>query len=139
MAALTSKRAVKVITATTIDLAATASTQFYQGAAVGLDTATGLVDNMQASTTLIPIGRVVRDKLTGSGAQTLSVKLDKELKAVYYANSGSQALAASDVGALVFFEDDQTVSKTDQGGSLSLAGRMWRFDSAKGILVENTI
>jgi len=132
MTALASKRAVKVKSFTVMDLPH-ATEQVYQGGIACWDTTAALVAKGKASATLQPIGYYVEDKNVGAGESAL-VRLFQEVWAAWYANDGS--IAAADLGGLCYLVDDQTVSDNDAANTLSVAGRIWAVDSAKGVLVE---
>jgi hypothetical protein len=134
MAALTARRAVKTKKFTTIELPGTIQ-QVYQGGVACFDTSTGLVAKAAASTTMIPIGKFAESKLVASG-ETVLVELFRELECEWLANSVANAVDAAAVGSLVYLEDDQTVRKTDNTNTLSVAGRCWKIDATRGVLVE---
>ena len=69
-----------------------------------------------------------------SAAKTVNVNLVCERYLEWFANSGTNAAAATDVGAMAYFEDDQTVGISSQ--AYPLAGRIWGYDATKGVLVE---
>lgn len=136
MTALSASRGSKVVRATYIDLACT-NQQVYKGGIACFDTSTGLVAKAAApSTTMIPIGTFTEDKLvTGNAAQT--IQLFRELEAVWFTNAtAGDAVVAADIGKLVYLLDDQTVANNDNTNTRSVAGRAWKLDSAKGVLVE---
>ncbi len=137
MAALTGKRALRTVKASHLELDATASQTYHQGALVGFDTATGLVDLGAASTTLIPIGTVAESKtLDGSGGK-INVKLFREMSAIWMVNAGGgDAVVAGDIGGIAYVLDDQTVANNDATNTRSVMGRIWKLDSTKGVLVE---
>jgi hypothetical protein len=111
--------------------------QVYQGGRAFFDTSTGLVVKGFASTTLIPIGVFTESQNTASGG-TVSVTLDREITARWYANSTStDAIAAAQYGSDVFVVDDQTVAKTSASSTRSVAGRVWGVHATKGVLVES--
>ncbi len=136
MTALTSKKENKFQVFTSIELPGKAE-QVYQGGLATIDTSTGLVAKAFVSTTLIPIGTYAVDQLTTSG-QTVLVKLSREVRARWYSNSTStDAIAAAQLGQDCYMVDDQTVAKTSGSSSRSVAGRVWKVDSLKGVLVEH--
>jgi hypothetical protein len=111
--------------------------QVYQGGRAFIDTSTGLVAKGFASTTLIPIGVFTENQNTSSG-QTVHVTLDREVTARWYANSTStDAIAAAQIGSDVYVVDDQTVAKTSASSTRSVAGRVWKIDPVRGVLVES--
>ena len=134
MTALTSKRASRTKSFTTIELAHAAE-QVYQGGIACFDTSTGKVTKAKASTTLHPIGLYVEDQLAADGDLVL-VRLFEEVHAIWRANDGTDTVVAGDVGGLCYLVDDQTVANADATNTRSVAGRVWAIDSAKGVLVE---
>jgi hypothetical protein len=133
--ALGVKRIARHVRATTIELSAAAAT-YYQGALVGFDTATGLIKKGQPLTTFWPIGLCSEDTVL-SGTGLLPITLFRELTAYWFLSDGS--VDAATVGNLCYVVDDQTVAKTDAANTLSVAGRVWRFDSSvtpNRVLVE---
>ena len=134
MAALTSRRPSRTYRSKYIDLACT-NQQVYQGGIACFDTSTGLVAKAAASTTMIPIGTFTEDKLvTGNAAVT--IELFRELEAMWFPNSATAAVVAANIGSLCYLESDQNVANADATNTLSVAGRAWKIDTVKGVLVE---
>jgi hypothetical protein len=128
-------RLTRVVEATGMALLSTAE-QVYQGGLACFDTSTGLVKKGAASTTLIPIGRYREDQLVASGG-TANVEFFRPLRAMWFANSASTDLIAqTECGSNCYVVDDQTVAKTSNSNARSVAGRVWKIDSTKGVLVE---
>jgi hypothetical protein len=117
------------------DLPGTASTEFPQGAVVGWDTATGLLINQGASTTFRAIGTVVESKTLGAGGGNISVKLFREVTAIWMEN-GPDAVVATDRGGLAYGLDNKTVNRDDNTNTLSVMGVVWALDTRWGVLVE---
>lgn len=90
-----------------------------------LDTSSGEVVAGQEATGLLPIGYFTENK-TGDGSATVRVQFFREKWIHRFDNSGTDAVAAADVGKLVYVEDDTTVSATDNTGARSAAGRAWK-------------
>lgn len=135
MTALAKMRMTKVVKSTGMALLSTAE-QVYQGGAAAFDTSTGLVKKWTASTTLIPIGRYREDQLVASGG-TANVEFFRELNAMWFANSAStDQITQTEVGSNCYIVDDQTVAKTSNSNARSIAGRVWKVDATKGVLVE---
>lgn len=107
----------------------------YQGAQVAM-TAAGYAAPMVASTTLFGVGRAEEtvDNTDGvDGDETIEVG-----SGIYrFANSGSDAISKADIGSTCYGEDDQTVSKTDGGGTLSPSGTVHDVDDI-GVWVKFT-
>jgi hypothetical protein len=135
MTALASSRALREVRFIQKDLPGTAG-QVYKGGIACWDTATGLVVKASASTTQVPIGRFTEDKLVTSGG-TVNVTLFREVVAYWFVNAtAGDAVAASDIGDLAYLVDDQTVANNDATNTRSVLGRIWDFQSTKGVLVE---
>jgi hypothetical protein len=134
MAALSSKRVYRPFRAKTIGLACT-NQQVYQGGIACFDTSTGLVAKAAASTTMIPIGVFTEDKLVTGNAEVV-IELFRELEAAWFTNSAAAACVTANIGSLVYLEDDQTIRNTDNANANSVAGRLWKIDTTKGVLVE---
>jgi len=110
--------------------------QVWQGGRACVDTTAGLVAKGFASATLIPIGVFTESQSTPSGG-TVHVALDREVIARWYVNSAStDQITAADLLKDVYAVDDQTVAKTSGSSTRSIAGRVWKVDSVKGVLVE---
>lgn len=77
-----------------------------------------------------------KEKIDATAAdKTVSVDLEVERQGEWWANAtAGDAVVAADIGNVVYMLDDQTVTKTPTGRSP--AGRAWRIDSVKGVLVE---
>jgi hypothetical protein len=135
MAALTTKRVFRPHRAKTIELACT-NQQVYQGGIACFDTSTGLVAKAAPSTTMIPIGVFTEDKLvTGNAAQV--IELFRELEAAWFTNAtAGDAVVTATIGSLCYLLDDQTVAQNDAANTRSVAGRVWKLDTTKGVLVE---
>lgn len=134
MTALANKRQIRLKKFSTIEMAATASVTYYQGALLCLDTSTGLIVQGKASTTLIPVGLCAESTTLGASGGNVPVNLFREIVGAYFVNSGSDAI--STVGGLAYIVDDQTVGNTDQTNTLSVLGRVWVVSATKGVLVE---
>jgi hypothetical protein len=109
----------------------------FKGGAAALSlsggAAPGKVIPAATATTLFFIGTFAENKAVSASDQLVDVDLGDEIEVRWYAN-GSSSIAATDVGAVCYFDDDQTVNKTSTGRSL--AGRIWAVDSTKGVAVE---
>lgn len=130
--ALTKRRANKLVTASVMELPGTAQ-QVYQGGLACWDTSTGLVCKGAASTTLVPIGVFAEDKLVGAGG-TVLVEFFEEFVGIWLKNSAANACDTA--GILCYVEDDETVRKTDNSNANSVAGRIFKIDATKGVLVQ---
>ena len=138
MSALSKTRFIKVVKATRMTLPSTAE-QVYQGGLACFDTSTGLIKKGAASTTLIPIGLYTDDTLVPSNG-SVTVELFREFHGTWFVNSASgDLIAQTECGSNVYVVDDQTVAKTSNSNARSIAGRAWRVDNNKGVLVEMNV
>jgi hypothetical protein len=110
------------------DLAATASTQFYKGAVVGINSATGLCRPFVTASGDQFGGISTEKKLTVTGDK-LTVRREGIVRI-----TGQSGFAASAVGELVYASADDTVTLT--ATSNLLIGRIVAFESASVIWIE---
>ena len=134
MTALAASRQSKTYSAKYIELPGTAQT-VYKGGVACWDTSTGLVAKAATSATMVPIGVFTEDATVAAGG-TVVIELFRELHARWMANDGTDTVVAANLGTLCYLKDDQTVTKTDATNTQSVAGRIWKIDSVKGVLVE---
>jgi hypothetical protein len=87
-------------------------------------------------TTFWGIGFVAERKDLGAGGGTILVNLWRELHGIWVANDTTDTVVATDVGNLAYWLDDQTVKRDDDTNTLSVAGRIWKIDAVKGVLIE---
>ena len=108
-----------------------------QGEACGIDTATNTVRPMGSSATMVFLGLFAED-LAGDGTKKVRVTLPGEIVADWFANSGTSAIAATDLGNDCYAEDGATASADDQTATLPKLGRILDFDSDRGrpVLVQ---
>ena len=136
MTALTSRRFQKPFYFSGIELPGKVEL-VHQGGRACVDTSTGLVAKGFESNSLIPIGVYTESQNTQSG-QTVHVTLDREVFARWFVNStAGDAITSADLLKTVYAVDDQTVAKTSGSNTRSVAGRVWKVDPVKGVLVEN--
>lgn len=134
MAAQTAKRVVKSHYADTIELGATAAT-YYQGSLICFDTSVGRVVKGAVSTTLIPVGVAAEDKVIATNLDPLLVKRFAADTFYWFANLAAAPVLAANVGGLCYIADDQSVRVDDATNTCSVAGRVIRLDTVKGVLV----
>lgn len=135
MAALSDKRALKVVRFSTKELPATAAT-YYQGGLVGWDTSVGRVIKGAASTTFLPIGYATENTVIAANGDLLHVTLFREVVAIWFANLAAAPVVSASLGGLCYVADDQSVRVDDNTNANSVAGRVWQLDTNKGVLVE---
>lgn len=104
----------------------------YKGGIACLDLSTGYVEPGHTETDLFVIGLFAEDMDATAAAKLVDVDLGREIEVVWFANGGN--VSASDVGALCYVLDDQTVTMTPTGASV--AGRVWAVETTRGVAVE---
>jgi len=103
------------------DLPVAAATKIYANSIVAKN-ASGFAVPASASTSQVIVGRAIRTvDNSGGAAGDLDVTIEQGAFDFNIA-AGANAVTVADIGALVFAQDDNTISKTDQGGTLSVAG-----------------
>ena len=131
MAALTAARNTLRRDARTLDFARANSVTLYAGA-IGCLNASGLVTPGAAATTLLAVGRVLRQYTTDAGV----VRVEMERGCFKYGNSASaDEITNAEYGKQVWIVDDQTVAKTNGSSARSVAG-ICRGVDADGVWVE---
>lgn len=110
------------------------ATKIFAGSMVAID-ATNVARPAYAAAGLRVIGRAEHQVDNSSGLD--GDKLVRTGVGVYrFANSASTDLIAlKDIGASCYAADDQTVAKTDGGGTRSIAGTVFDVD-AQGVWVR---
>ncbi len=108
----------------------------YPNAALGIDLSTGKVEPMHAEGDLLFIGKSAETAAVDatSADKQVNVRFDREIEGEWWENSGTNAVAATDVGSICYFEDDQTVGMNPN--TFSVAGRVWAVDASLGVFVE---
>lgn len=105
-----------------------AAAKIYAGALVAVNSS-GYATKGQADTGMTYLGRAeeqVDNSAGNAGDKNILVRRGKAFK---WKNSGTSAITQADLGKVCYIEDDQTVSKTDQAGTLSAAGTIVGVDS----------
>lgn len=101
---------------------------FFVGAIAAIDTATGLITKGAASTTLKGAG-IVQEQIDNTAGADGAVNVTIRRGQWRVANSaGADQLTLKEVGATAYIVDDQTVAKTDGGGTRSIAGTVVDID-----------
>lgn len=111
-----------------------ASTQVYKGGLACVDS-TGYFVPGAISTTLIAMGVFMEDALgTGSSG---AVRTNVETGIFKFLNSSSgDLIAQSEVGKSCYIVDDQTVAKTSNTNTRSIAGTVIEIDPDGGVWVK---
>lgn len=107
----------------------------FQGGAAFLNLATSKVEPAASATGYLYLGTFA-EKVDASAADApVNVDLVEEIVTRRFVNAtAGDAIAATDVGGIAYFLDDQTVCITPAGRTV--AGRIWDVDTTKGVAVE---
>lgn len=133
MAALTGPRAQVIERWTHHMFILAAGERVFRGSAIVGDPATGRVRRPAAATAgLLHLGYSDEDVDATAGEKEVSVDLGMEIEVRWLANDGT--ITAADVFGLCYLLDDQTVTGTGTGNSLS--GRIWAVEAARGVAVQ---
>lgn len=106
----------------------------YKNGIACLDLSTAKVEPGHAETDLLYIGLFDQTVDATSADKIVRVNLQREIEVEWLDNSLTHALVDTDVGSLCYIEDDQTVTSLSTGNSI--AGRVWKVDSTRGVAVE---
>ncbi len=98
-----------------------AAVLIYAGAIVAVNSS-GYATKGQAAVGMTYFGRAEEQIDNSAGSNGSKSILVRRGKAFRWKNSGTSAIVQADLGKVCYIEDDQTVSKTDQAGTLSAAG-----------------
>jgi hypothetical protein len=105
----------------------------WKNALIGIDLGSGKVVPATTRTDLFIIGVAAETVDATSADKLLNVRLAREIW-VDWLNNDATSIVATDLGALCYLKDDQSVTITPTGASV--AGRVWAVDSARGVAVE---
>lgn len=105
----------------------------YKNGIAAVALGTGKVVQGATSSSLLVIGKFAETVDATAGDKLVNVYLGREVWVEWFTND-SNSIAATDLGALCYLKDDQSVTITPTGASV--AGRIWGVDSAKGVAVE---
>ncbi|GMV76440.1 MAG: hypothetical protein AMXMBFR78_33890 [Rubrivivax sp.] len=134
MAALTADRLTPRRDGKRVSLPVAASTRLYAGSLVCLN-ATGYATKGAISTTLKAVGVAV-EAADNSGGANGAINVEVERGTWRFGNSsGGDLIALADVGSVCYVVDDQTVAKTHNTNTRSVAGTVRDVDAA-GVWVE---
>jgi len=134
MAALSADRNTVTRSGDTSEPGVKAGVKIFAGALVAV-TAAGLAVPMSTATNLVGLGRAEEYADNTGGAD--GAKRIKVGRGIYrFDNSAAaDAITAADIGKDCYGVDDQTVAKTDGGGTRSRAGKIHDVDAA-GVWVK---
>lgn len=96
--------------------------------------ASGQVVPASSASALLSIGTFYETVDASAAAAAVTVRLWEEISLEYFANDGTSPVASTDVGALCYALDDQTVTISPTGRSP--VGRVWEVNSVKGVAVQ---
>ncbi|MCR9218935.1 MAG: hypothetical protein NXI21_01795 [Alphaproteobacteria bacterium] len=133
MAALTTDRNTPRRDGETFHYPVAAATVCFAGGLAAL--AAGVAAPAATATGLVALGRF-EARVDNSAGAAGDLKAEVRPGVFRWGNSaGGDEIALSDVGALAYIVDDQTVAKTDGTGTRSAAGRIVDVD-AQGVWVK---
>lgn len=104
----------------------------YQGGIACLEISSGKVVAGTAAAGLLFLGHFSKNADASDADVPCHVRFPVEVRATWYANSEDDEV--TEVGSLCYIEDDETVSSDST--ATSVAGRVWKLDDARGVLVE---
>lgn len=134
MTALAATRNSSFKTIKHLEFTLTSGTKAYQGGTAALVLGTGKVVPATGVSGQVAIGLFNRECDATAADKVCSVQLFDEITAYWRTNDTGTAVAATDLGAICYHLDDQTV--TMALGKPMKAGRVWAVDSVNGVLVE---
>ena len=88
----------------------------------------GNAEEGSEATGLVVVGRA-EETVDNSGGSPGDKNIKVRSGVFPWVNSSGDAVADADVGNTVYVEDDQTISKTDNAGARSAAGKLMQLDS----------
>ncbi|HDR9101724.1 TPA: hypothetical protein QDB24_002216 [Burkholderia vietnamiensis] len=101
---------------------------FFVGAIAAIDTATGFATKGATATTLKGAG-IVQEQVDNTEGADGAVNITMRRGQWLVGNSaGADQITLKDVGSPAYIVDDQTVAKTDGGGTRSIAGTVVDID-----------
>lgn len=111
-----------------------AAVKVYAGTIVALN-ASGYLTNGVVATTLVDPG-VAQETVDNSGGAAGDLSCRVERGVWQFANSSStDTIGITEIGKSCYIVDNQTVAKTDGGGTRSIAGKVYDVD-AQGVWVD---
>lgn len=134
MTAQSADRSVSVDRWSQRDFTLTSGKVAYRGAVAAIKLGTGEVVPGTGASDELPIGRFARFIDATSAAKSVPVALFRDVTAHWFVNGDS--MVATDIGATVYLDDDQTALLTSTGGAVTRLGMLWAVDSVRGVLVE---
>jgi hypothetical protein len=127
---------VKLDGAVALPFASGAGQKAWQGGVACMDTAAYTIKPaVSGNANLVAIGEFAQsyDNSTGTGTIYVLVELAKEVPVDWYDNASGGA-AVANLFTICYQLDDHTVTNSSTGNSV--AGRVWKLDTTKGVLVQ---
>lgn len=106
----------------------------YKGGLCAIKLGTGKVVPSTGASDELVIGRFAQYRDATSADKLVNVRLNEPFEAHWMANGSS--IASTDLGAICYVADDQTVSLSPKSTGMSVAGRVWAVDSVRGVAVQ---
>lgn len=104
-----------------------ANAKVYKGTMIAIDASGYAVS--AAAATAYQVVLVASADADNTGGLNGAISVDCYECEAYFANSSTAACDATCLGNLIYVEDNQTLAKTSETSSLSVAGRCTGFDS----------
>jgi hypothetical protein len=111
----------------------TSGTKAWKNGIAAIDLGSGKIVPASTRADLVAIGKFAETVDATAADKLVNVNLSREVWVEWFANDAN-SVVATDLGALCYLKDDQSVTITATGASV--AGRIWAVDSAKGVAVE---
>jgi hypothetical protein len=106
----------------------------YKGGLAAIDQSTGKCEPGHNESDLFPVGVFAETVDATSAEKLVNVDLQEEIWVEWWKNDTGTAVTAAMVTGLCYILDDQTVTADATGASI--AGRVWKVDSVKGVAVQ---
>lgn len=134
MTALTADRVNTQTAVKRLRMTLAAGEKAYKGSQIAVTLGVGTCVVVTATTGLFVLGKACAAVDATSAAKTIEIELAEEITAFWQNNHNSGTVAATDVGYLCYWQDDQTVTMTSTGRAI--AGRVLAVDAIKGVLIQ---
>lgn len=106
----------------------------WKNGVCAIDLGTGKVVPGETATGLLVIGKFTETIDATAADAAVNVRLSREIWVDWLVNDTGSPILATDIGAVAYIKDDQTVTKSPAGASI--AGRVWAVDALRGVAVE---
>ncbi len=112
-----------------LGIPAAASKMFFQGAIAAVS-ATGYATPGATATTIRGVGVVLEQTDNTAGADgAVIVPIKKGVQGPFVNSGSTDAITRAQIGLDCYLVDDQTVAKTDGGGTRSIAAKVYDVDA----------